>query len=73
VSGTAVSDTVAWAIGREGVVWRTTDGATWMPVSRPAAVDLISIVATSEHEAVVTTAGGRTFHTADGGRTWRER
>lgn len=73
VAGTAVSDTEAWAIGREGIVWRTSDGATWMSVSRPGAVDLVSIVATSGGEAVVTAADGRTFHTTDGGRTWRER
>jgi photosystem II stability/assembly factor-like uncharacterized protein len=73
LSGTAVSDTVAWAVGREGIVWRTTDGATWVPVSSPAAVDLVSIVATSENEAIVATAGGQTFRTTDGGRTWRER
>lgn len=73
VAGTAVSDTEAWAIGREGIVWRTSDGATWTPVSRPTDVDLVSIVARSGNEAVVTAAGGRTFRTTDGGRTWRER
>jgi hypothetical protein len=73
LSGTAVSDTVAWAVGREGIVWRTTDGTTWVSVSSPAAVDLVSIVATSENEAIVATAAGQTFRTTDGGRTWRER
>jgi hypothetical protein len=71
VAGSAPTTTVCWLAGRHGVVLVTTDGRTWQRVTSPAAIDLIGIVATSADHATVTAADGRTFTTADRGRTWQ--
>ena len=69
-AGTAPSATVCWIVGRAGTVLRTIDGRTWHRVSFPEPADLVTIVARSAEIATVTTADGRTFTTADGGKTW---
>lgn len=70
-SGAAVSDTVCWLAGPGGTVRRSVDGRAFRPVPFPDSSDLTAIAATSADEARVTTAAGRVFETADGGRTWR--
>lgn len=65
------SPDVIWLVGREGIVFLATDGRTFLRVPFPEAIDLTAVTATDERNAVVTTADGRTFQTADGGRTWR--
>ena len=70
-SGAAPSDSVCWLVGKSGVVLQSTDGRSWHRVPFPQAVDLIAVVATDATTATVTTAGGRTFTTTDGGRTWK--
>jgi hypothetical protein len=69
--GAAVSDTVCWLVGRAGVVLLSTDGRSWRRVSFPAAVDLVSVLASDSKAATVIAAGGRRFTTTDGGVTWR--
>jgi hypothetical protein len=49
----------------------TTDGATFTRLPFPETVDLVAVTATSATTAEVTAADKRTFHTTDGGRTWR--
>jgi photosystem II stability/assembly factor-like uncharacterized protein len=71
ISGTAPSASVCWLVGRAGVVLRSTDGATFERVAFPEATDLKSISATDARTAIILTADGRTFTTADGGLTWR--
>jgi hypothetical protein len=69
--GVAPAATVCWIIGRAGLVLVTTDGKEFTRVTQPAPVDLISITAHDAMRATVTTAGGQTFTTADGGKTWK--
>lgn len=64
---------VIWLVGRAGMVQLATDGRTFARVPFPEAVDLTAVTATDERHAIVITADGRTFQTADGGRTWQRR
>jgi cytoskeletal protein RodZ len=69
-AGSAPSESVCWLVGRSGTVLRSTDGETWALVWFPELVDLVAITASDAQTASATTADGRTFRTADGGRTW---
>ena len=71
VAGSAPTATVCWVVGQQGTVLVTADGRTWQRLTPPAAIDLIAVVATSADTATVTAADGRSFTTADRGRTWR--
>jgi hypothetical protein len=68
--GAAPSGTVCWLIGRGGTVLLSTDGRRWQRVAFPDGADLIAIQATDARTAIVTTADGRRFRTADGGVSW---
>lgn len=67
----ASSPTVAWFVGRRGLVLLTTDGTTFARLPFPEEVDLVAVSATDTGSATVTTADGRTFQTQDGGGSWR--
>lgn len=69
-AGAAPSPAVCWVVGRGGTVLLSTDGRTWRPLAFPEYVDLVAVQARDALSAGVTTADGRTFRTADGGRTW---
>jgi photosystem II stability/assembly factor-like uncharacterized protein len=45
---------------------------TFAKVDLPVRADVASISATDARSAVATTADGRTFHTDDSGRNWRQ-
>ena len=64
---------VIWLVGRAGMVQLATDGRTFVRLPFPEAVDLAAVTATDGRHAMVTTADGRPFETADAGRTWRLR
>ena len=72
LAGAAVSNQVAWIVGRGGVILRTTDGATWQRITPPtgATLDWTSIEASDAQHATIASADLRRFSTADGGRTW---
>jgi photosystem II stability/assembly factor-like uncharacterized protein len=70
-AGSAPSPSVCWAVGENGTVLRTIDGAHWQSVSSPTSADLAAVAARNADSAVLTTAGGERFTTSDGGRTWR--
>jgi anti-sigma factor RsiW len=70
IAGASPSPSVCWLVGSSGTVVLSTDGRSWRRVAFPEAVDLAFISATDEDNATVTTADGRAFVTADGGRTW---
>jgi photosystem II stability/assembly factor-like uncharacterized protein len=72
-AGHAPSATVAWFVGKAGVIFVTTDGARFEQVSFISSADLVEVVAIDDRTATVTTADGRQFHTADRGGTWLER
>jgi hypothetical protein len=71
-SSTAGPD-VCWAVGRAGLVLRSTDGRSWQRIDFPEMTDLTSVRATDARTASVSTADGRTFSTANGGQTWAVR
>lgn len=68
--GMALSDRVAWVVGGNGSIWRTTDGEAWTRVPPPASDTLVAVVVTGPDAATVTTEDGRRFTTTDAGRTW---
>ena len=68
--GASPAPEVCWIVGRSGIVLLSTDGATWHARPIPESLDLTSVRATDATHAVVTTATGRQFSTADGGMTW---
>jgi hypothetical protein len=70
VAGAAPASTICWVVGRNGTVMLSTDGRSWRRVMFPEAADLIAVRAVDAMNATVTTADGRTFTTADGGRSW---
>jgi hypothetical protein len=72
VAGASPSSSVCWVVGRSGTVLLTVDGRRFSRVPFPATVDLAAVRATDARTAVVTTADGRTFSTADGGSTWAQ-
>lgn len=69
-AGTSPQRGVCWVVGRAGTVLQSTDGNLWRRLEFPEAVDLTNIAARDAVVATVTTADGRRFQTADGGRTW---
>lgn len=69
-AGAAISDTVAWAVGARGAVWRTVNGRSWNKLPAPVPDDLVAVVAISAESAVVATADGARLRTDDGGQTW---
>jgi photosystem II stability/assembly factor-like uncharacterized protein len=69
-AGTSPAAGICWLAGRNGLVLRTIDGATWTPIAFPEPLALVSVRATSANAAVVTADSGASFETVDGGRTW---
>jgi Photosynthesis system II assembly factor YCF48 len=69
-AGASPSPSVCWLVGPGGMVLLSTDGRSWKRVAFPEAVPLAAVRATDAETATVTTADGREFTTADGGRTW---
>jgi len=69
-AGAAPSAAVCWIVGRSGTIIRTTDGEHWTLVSAPTVDNLIAVSARGANDATVTTAGGRSFATSDGGASW---
>jgi Carboxypeptidase regulatory-like domain/Putative zinc-finger len=69
--GSSPSRNVCWLIGQRGVILLASDGIHFARVPFPETTDIVSVRATDAQHATVTTAPGRTFTTADGGRTWR--
>ena len=68
--GASPSPSVCWLVGPTGTVLLSTDGRSWRRIAFPEETDLISVRATDEKIAAVTTSDGRTFSTRDGGLTW---
>ena len=73
IAGSSPAPSVCWLVGKAGTVLLTVDGRTWQLLAFPEAVDLVSVTAPSADAATVTAADGRTFATADRGRTWSPR
>ena len=73
VAGSAPSATVCWVVGRSGTIIRTTDGEHWGLITSPSADNLTGVSASSARDAIITTAGGQSFATSDGGASWHLR
>jgi hypothetical protein len=69
-SGAAPSRTVAWFVGRGGLVLLTADGVTWQRRDVGEPVDLVSVRPVDDKTATVVAADGRQFTTHDAGVTW---
>jgi Putative zinc-finger len=69
-AGSSPSPSVCWLVGGAGTVLLSTDGRSWRRLAFPETVDLLSVAATDQDNASVTTADGRVFVTADGGQSW---
>jgi hypothetical protein len=72
-NGAAPSPLVCWLVGPAGVVLVTNDAGHFTRLGFPETVDLSAVQATDALNATVTTADGRMFVTADGGKTWTEK
>lgn len=71
LAGAAPSASIAWIVGRKGMVLVSTDARTWRRLASPdPSADLIAVTADDASTAVVTTADGRRYRTTDAGRTW---
>jgi hypothetical protein len=71
LAGSSPALTVCWIVGRSGTILLTIDGRQWKLVMFPEVVDLTAVRATDARTALVTTAGGRTYRTSDGGMSWQ--
>ncbi len=71
VAGSTPSAEVCWAVGRDGLILRTIDGAHWLRVEPPVTATFVSVTAEDALIASVTAADGRQYRTVDGGQTWR--
>jgi hypothetical protein len=80
LAGAAPSENVAWAVGRAGIILRTEDGENWRRVPPPdslqtgasptAPLDWIGVEARDALHVTITSRGGRSFVTENGGRNW---
>jgi Putative zinc-finger len=73
LAGAAPSMSAAWVCGARGFVVRRAIPGSWTRVSSPSSEDLVSITASSDASARVTTRSGFVFETTDGGATWQAR
>jgi hypothetical protein len=70
IAGDGPSASVCWIVGRAGLVLRTTDALRFVRIPFPETVDLISVRGIDARTATVTSQGGASFRTDDGGATW---
>ena len=69
-AGASPAPSICWLVGPQGIVLLTTDARSWRRIAFPEAVDLVSVRASDDKIATVSTADGRAFSTTDGGQTW---
>jgi photosystem II stability/assembly factor-like uncharacterized protein len=69
-AGAAPSPSVCWIVGRRGLVYLTTDGVRFERVLFPEMADLVSVTATDDQAATVSSVDGRSWRTVDRGRSW---
>ena len=69
-AGTSPAPSICWIVGRTAAIFLTTDGSRFVRIPFSEPLDLISVTATDDQRATVTSSDGRTFTTADRGMTW---
>jgi photosystem II stability/assembly factor-like uncharacterized protein len=72
IAGSAMSDQVAWVVGRNRVILRTIDGQRWERIPPPMdpTAQWSVIAAHDAMSATVIADDFRRFVTTDGGQTW---
>lgn len=70
-----LSDSFAVAVGMDGAIIKTEDGATWTALTRPVGVgvNLNTVWVLSEFVWFIGTSTGRLYYTTNGGTTWTEK
>jgi photosystem II stability/assembly factor-like uncharacterized protein len=66
----ALSQTIAWAVGYQGYIWQTTDGASWAQQTSNTGASLNDVAALSANLAWAVGDGGTILKTVDAGSTW---
>jgi hypothetical protein len=66
----ALDDSNAVAVGDNGAVIYTTDGATWQAAAVPVASNLNAVLMLSEKTWLVGAANGNLYYTVNGGVSW---
>jgi len=69
-AGMSPAPSICWIVGRAGTVIVTSDGLRFTRLPFPEPIDLVSVTATDDRRATVTSADGRTFRTQDQGANW---
>lgn len=72
-AGVCPTPEVCWLGGDEGRVLRRESSGQWVELRIPEPDTVTALDAPDATHATATTAGGRRFRTADGGRTWTAR
>jgi photosystem II stability/assembly factor-like uncharacterized protein len=67
---TMVDATHGWAVGDDGLILRTDDGATWAPQAAGVTFDLTAVSAVDERTAWAAGDGETILRTTDGGTHW---
>jgi hypothetical protein len=70
LAGSSPGPDTCWIVGDQGTIMVSTDGRSWALLNAPDLSSFVSVRATSADVAAVTTSDGRTFATANRGRTW---
>jgi len=70
LTGAAPGGRIFWIVGREGVIYLTTDGTKWKKINPPDNIDFVAITARDARSASITASDRRVFTTEDGGKTW---
>lgn len=70
VAGAAPSTKICWVVGHGGAIFLTKDGKKWREIAPPERMDFVGVAARDASTATVTSADGRKFSTANGGKSW---
>jgi hypothetical protein len=70
LTGAAPGGKVFWIVGRDSVIYLTTNGTKWKKIAPPVTADFVDISAHDARFASVTTSDHHVFTTEDGGKTW---
>ena len=67
-----INSTVGWAVGRNGIIQKTSDGGVhWSETSSPVSVDLNQVFFMDHLNGWAWSEKGPVIHTQNGGITWR--
>jgi len=69
-AGSAPSRKICWLVGRDGLIFLTTNAEDWKRIPPPLPTDFMAITAEDAFTATVTTVDGRKFTTSNGGIHW---